>query len=83
MIEQFPRYESLVKEDNTVTFYGTTFLNEVVNQVNLSEILSGTGTPEGTVPADPKKLYMDENGVAGAILYIKRTGSGDTGWILI
>lgn len=50
------------------------------------EILSGTGSPEGVIDASVGRLYMDENGTAGSILYIKRDAdiSGDTsrGWIL-
>lgn len=50
------------------------------------EMLSGTGSPEGVMPASVGRLYMDENGTAGSILYIKRDADigGDTsrGWIL-
>lgn len=55
--------------------------------VNL-EVLDGDGSPEGVVEADPKTLYMDRSGVAGAILYVKRdaqdgSGNKSNGWILI
>lgn len=50
-------------------------------------IISGTGSPEGVVEALQKRLYMDEAGAAGGILYIKRdadiTGDTTKGWILV
>ena len=48
-----------------------------------STVLSGSGSPEGVVTANPKVLYMDENGTAGNILYVKKSGVGNTGWILV
>lgn len=42
---------------------------------------SGTGTPEGTVTAPIGSLYTRANGGAGTTLYIKESGSGNTGWI--
>lgn len=43
-------------------------------------ILSGTGTPEGTVTASVGALFTREDGGAGTTLYIKESGSGNTGW---
>lgn len=45
-----------------------------------AEIRNGTGTPEGSVSADPGSLYLD-NG--GGPPYYKNTGTGNTGWILM
>ncbi|MCK5445297.1 MAG: hypothetical protein KAI73_06710 [Rhodospirillaceae bacterium] len=49
--------------------------------------LIGTGSPEGVVNARQGQTYMDDAGVAGAILYTKRDADigGDTtqGWILV
>lgn len=56
---------------------------EVTRQVNFNTVLSGTGSPEGVLSADPRQMYMDESGTAGSILYIKKTGTGNTGWILV
>jgi hypothetical protein len=48
------------------------------------EIIDGEGDPNGQVKAKPKTLYMDTNGSAGSILYIKTTElSEDTGWVLV
>lgn len=59
------------------------FLSELARQ----SILSGSGSPEGVVEGYQKQQYMDEDGVAGAILYIKKLASisGDKaqGWVLV
>lgn len=46
-------------------------------------ILEGSGSPEGVLEANPNRLYKDTSGTAGNILYIKKTGTGSTGWILV
>lgn len=63
------------------------FINDLVNLINFLELLTGSGSPEGVVEAEPTKLYMDTAGTAGAILYIKRDadigGDKSQGWILV
>ncbi len=58
-----------------------------LNDIALTNILSGVGTPEGTVSAIQGQEYMDTTGTAGAIKYIKRDddigGDSTKGWILI
>jgi hypothetical protein len=44
-------------------------------------ILSGEGSPEGVVPAEPGTLYRNRLGGAGTTLYAKETGTGNTGWV--
>lgn len=50
-------------------------------------LIIGVGNPESIVEAKQGALYLDENGSAGSILYIKRDAdvSGDKtqGWILV
>jgi len=77
------RFSELVDERGFLTTRGANFIEELVRQVNQNEVASGSGSPEGVVTANPKKLYMDEGGTAGNILYVKKTGTGDTGWILV
>lgn len=43
--------------------------------------LTGSGSPEGVVPADPGSLYTDTGGGAGVTLYVKESGTGNTGWV--
>ena len=44
-------------------------------------ISAGAGTPEGSVTANPGSLYMRNDGGAGTSLYIKESGTGNTGWV--
>ena len=41
---------------------------------------SGTGSPEGVVTAPVGSRYADEAATNGAILWVKATGTGSTGW---
>lgn len=42
---------------------------------------SGPGTPEGAVTAPVGSLYSRTDGGAGTSLYVKQSGSGNTGWV--
>lgn len=44
-------------------------------------IFSGTGTPEASVTASVGALYLRTDGGAGTTLYVKESGSGNTGWV--
>lgn len=46
--------------------------------VNGTGGLTGSGSPEGVVTAEPGAVYLDTTNNS---LWIKRTGSGNTGWI--
>lgn len=41
---------------------------------------SGSGTPEGSQTGDPGNLYWD---ATNNVLYVKDTGTGNTGWLEI
>ena len=43
-------------------------------------IMSGSGTPESVVTAPVGSLWLRTNGGAGTTLYVKESGSGNTGW---
>jgi hypothetical protein len=45
------------------------------------EVMAGFGTPEGAVTAPVGSLYLRANGGANTTLYIKESGTGNTGWI--
>jgi hypothetical protein len=51
-----------------------------MNKANLIW-LTGTGTPEAVVTADVGSLFTRTNGGAGTTLYVKETGTGNTGWV--
>jgi hypothetical protein len=42
---------------------------------------SGAGTPEGSVTAAVGSLYTRSDGGASTTLYVKETGTGNTGWV--
>ena len=44
-------------------------------------IFTGNGTPEGAVTADIGSLFLREDGGASTTLYVKESGTGNTGWI--
>lgn len=44
-------------------------------------LLSGEGTPEGVITARVGTLYRRLDGGAGTTLYVKESGTGNTGWI--
>lgn len=41
----------------------------------------GTGTPEGAVTAPVGSLFTRTDGGAGTTLYVKESGTGNTGWV--
>lgn len=43
--------------------------------------LSGAGSPEGVVTAAVGSMYSRTDGGAGTSLYVKESGSGNTGWV--
>ena len=54
----------------TVTFGGTSAI-----------IASGAGSPEGVITAAVGSMYTRTDGGAGTSLYVKESGSGNTGWV--
>jgi len=44
-------------------------------------IKQGSGTPEGALAANVGSLYLRTDGGAGTTLYIKESGTGNTGWV--
>lgn len=75
-------------EKNIVTREGIASLNRMLKFLfdNIAgdgttrKIYSGFGTPESVISADIGSLYMRFNGGAGTTLYIKESGTSNTGW---
>lgn len=42
---------------------------------------SGTGTPEGNITAPVGSVYHRTDGGAATSLYVKESGTGNTGWV--
>ncbi|WP_307030397.1 hypothetical protein [Arthrobacter globiformis] len=52
----------------------------VINGVSVN-IIAGTGSPEGARSAPVGSVYLRSDGGAATSLYIKETGTGNTGWV--
>ncbi len=46
------------------------------------EALRGQGFPEGVVSAPPGTVYVDTTGKSGAWVWLKKVGTGNTGWFV-
>lgn len=44
-------------------------------------IHSGVGSPEASITAVVGSMYLRSDGGAGTTLYVKESGTGNTGWI--
>lgn len=44
-------------------------------------IMTGSGSPEGAVSATVGSLFMRTDGGTGTSLYVKESGTGNTGWV--
>lgn len=55
--------------------------NNSVKLNNSVSIRSGTGSPEAAVTGTVGDLYLRTDGGANTTLYVKESGSGNTGWI--
>lgn len=82
-ISAIERFIEIVQTDKKPTLRMSDFLEQITRRVNLNTVLSGSGTPEAVITAEPTTLYMDTAGGAGTILYVKQSGAGNTGWILV
>lgn len=52
-----------------------------VNTLEDSRVLRGSGTPEGSVVASVGALYVRTDGGVSTTLYVKESGTGNTGWV--
>ncbi len=56
-------------------------LSLIISALENIPIFTGTGTPEGSVTARIGSLFLRDDGGASTTLYIKETGTGNTGWV--
>lgn len=72
---------SLVDKDGNPTdeFY------RWITSITRTDMLVGTGSPEGIIEAQETREYMDRTGIAGAVKYIKQLpdigGNRKLGWV--
>ena len=51
-----------------------------INDMDDRSVLRGEGSPNNVVTASVGRLYVDTTGGAGTVLYVKESGTGNTGW---
>lgn len=54
--------------------------NHDTGVIRPAQVISGTGSPEGAVTAPVGIIYLRDDGGAGTTLYVKESGTGNTGW---
>lgn len=73
----------IVKKNGIMEQTFQAFVLQIANE----SMVVGTGSPEGVVEAQQSRLYMDDAGGTGSILYIKKqadiSGDKSQGWILV
>jgi len=65
---------------DTTVRWNRTYSREYFLGSGGSRILNGSGSPEGSVSANVGSVYTRTDGVAGATMYVKESGAGNTGW---
>lgn len=53
---------------------------KIIDGIISKLIKSGYGSPEGNVTAEVGNIYLRQDGTATSIIYVKGSGSGNTGW---
>ena len=66
---------------NTVRWKDSYASRYFVGSTGSIQMLTGAGTPEGAVTAPIGSLFLRSNGGAVTTLYVKETGTGNTGWV--
>jgi hypothetical protein len=62
------------------TMLGQTFNSVGPMKLQGVKIQAGTGSPEGSLTAPIGSMYLRKDGGASTTLYIKTSGTGNTGW---
>ena len=64
----------------TVTGLGNTPDHDT-GVIDFDHVMRGAGSPEGVVTAGMGTMYLNSSGGANTTLYVKESGSGNTGWV--
>lgn len=56
------------------------YLSGIINQGGI-QIITGAGSPEGSITAPVGSVYRRTNGGLSTTLYFKYSGTGNTGWV--
>ena len=75
--------ENKTSSSGTGSYDDTAITNRVTALEAKNYELRGNGMPEGVVSAPVGTTYVDEKVTNGALKWIKRSGTGNTGWDLL
>lgn len=84
VLDAFGKFRQPVYVETSVIAEVTGFGNAPDHEtgvINKEMISTGTGSPEGVVTASVGCLYLRTDGGAGTTLYVKESGTSNTGWI--
>ena len=70
--------EDLTRGTSTISRGTSSGGTQTITQIPL---YIGTGTPEGIVTAGVGSIFLRTDGGAGTTLYVKQSGTGNTGWV--
>jgi len=56
-------------------------LANILAKISELPIYTGTGTPESVITAGIGSIFLRTDGGASTSIYIKESGTGDTGWV--
>lgn len=68
---------SVLRSSRSVTLFAPVKLASASG----SQLRSGSGSPEGVATAPVASVYLRTDGGANTSLYVKETGTGNTGWV--
>ncbi len=81
------KFPSSFSAENTFDKTGGTLTGTLVVQAPIvfttAFIRAGNGIPEGSITANVASIWIREDGSGTSTLYVKKTGSGNTGWVEI
>lgn len=75
-----PRVPTKARDQEESNRRSADSINYLLQYVSIIAGVS-TGSPEGIVTAKVGSLYCRTDGGAGTTLYVKESGTGNTGWV--
>lgn len=67
---------------NTITINTTSgYISQLGTFYGAVSVRTGSGSPEAVITANVGSLYLRTNGGANTTLYVKESGTGNTGWV--
>jgi hypothetical protein len=77
----FPSADNAKDIGEPATRFANVYANKIRPGAGTVIWTADAGTPEGSVTAPVGSLYTRTDGGAGTTLYVKESGSGNTGWV--